>query len=115
MFLLGLLALTFLNTVCAQIRFHEPHQNRKFNYSYINVRHVKGYKLTGANPISTVSTRNRTECHRACVKEIGACKSINVAETTNGFECETLPIDIYTEGVLVADASSTHYIIGVNI
>ena len=84
-------------------------------YSYINVRHVKGHKLTGEAPLSAFSTRNRTDCHRDCVKSIKSCKSINVAETTEGFECQTMGIDIYSKGVLVPDSASSHYIIAVRI
>ena len=70
--------------------------------------------MIGAEPLSSISTPNRTQCHKECLLAIDKCKSINVAETPDGFECEAMPIDIYTEGVLVADANSTHYIIAVS-
>ena len=115
MLFLGFFISLFLGTVYSQIRYHEPHPEHKFNYSYINVRHVKGHKLTGEAPLSAFSTRNRTDCHRDCVKSIKSCKSINVAETTEGFECQTMGIDIYSKGVLVPDIASSHYIIAVSI
>ena len=115
MLFLGFFISLFLGTVYGQIRYHEPHPEHKFNYSYINVRHVKGHKLTGEAPLSAFSTRNRTDCHRDCVKSIKSCKSINVAETTEGFECQTMGIDIYSKGVLVPDSASSHYIIAVKI
>ena len=115
MLFLGFFISLFLGTVHGQIRYHEPHPEHKFNYSYINVRHVKGHKLTGEAPLSAFSTRNRTDCHRDCVKSIKSCKSINVAETTEGFECQTMGIDIYSKGVLVPDIASSHYIIAVII
>ena len=115
MLFLGFFISLFLGTVYGQIRYHEPHPEHKFNYSYINVRHVKGQKLTGEAPLSAFSTRNRTDCHRDCVKSIKSCKSINVAETTEGFECQTMGIDIYSKGVLVPDSASSHYIIAVKI
>ena len=115
MLFLGFFISLFLGTVYGQIRYHEPHPEHKFNYSYINVRHVKGHKLTGEAPLSAFSTRNRTDCHRDCVKSIKSCKSINVAETTEGFECQTMGIDIYSKGVLVPDSASSHYIIAVRI
>ena len=113
----------FLGNVHGQIRSHGLHPERNFNYSYINVRHVKGHKLTkeedgvAVSPITTISTRNRTDCHRECIKTIDTCKSINVDETTDGvFQCETMPFDIYNaRTVLVPKATSTHYIIAVNI
>ena len=71
--------------------------------------------MIGAEPISSISTPNRTQCHRECLLAIDKCKSINVAEKPKGFECETMPVDIYTGGVLVEDADSTHYIIAVSI
>ena len=115
MLFLGFFISLFLGTVYGQIRYHEPHPEHKFNYSYINVRHVKGHKLTGEAPLSAFSTRNRTDCHRDCVKSKKSCKSINVAKTTEGFECQTMGIDIYSKGVLVADSASSHYIIAVSI
>ena len=104
------------NFAHGQIRYHEPHPDIAFNYSYINVFHMKGFKLVGAGeePLSSISTPNRTDCHKECVSRIKQCKSINVLETPEGnFECEAMPIDIYGKSFLVADPKASHYVIAV--
>ncbi|XP_066918234.1 uncharacterized protein [Clytia hemisphaerica] len=99
------------NQFSPNIRYHSPHANTSLNYSYINLKHVKGHKLD-VTPLATYSVKNRSMCVKECVKTKGECKSINLQQQTNGYGCEILDKDIYiTRGKLVNDPSITHSLI----
>ena len=96
------------------VRYHAPQQNASFNYSYINLKHLKGYKLE-VTPLATYSVNNRSLCVKECLKTKGACKSINTRQVTNGFDCEILDQDIYTTAgdKLKIENGTTHSLIAV--
>eukprot|EP00111_Clytia_hemisphaerica_P005668 TCONS_00016453-protein len=76
------------------VQYNSPHPNASFNYSYINLKHLKGYKLD-VTPLATYSVSSRSLCVKECVKTKGDCKSINTRQVANKLECEILGTDIY--------------------
>ena len=96
------------------VRYHSAHPNASFNYSYINLKHLKGYKLD-VTPLATYSVNNRSLCVKECLKTKGACKSINTRQVTNGLDCEILDQDIYTTAgdKLKIENGTTHSLIAV--
>ncbi|XP_066936198.1 uncharacterized protein [Clytia hemisphaerica] len=96
------------------IRYHQPtNQSSAFNYSFINVKKLKGYILSYTSPLADFEVANKTKCVKECVKTEGLCKSINlITLTTDGYQCQILAHDIYTTPRnLITQSDSTHYII----
>uniref|UniRef100_A0A7M5UMU8 Fibrinogen C-terminal domain-containing protein n=2 Tax=Clytia hemisphaerica TaxID=252671 RepID=A0A7M5UMU8_9CNID len=93
------------------IRYQASHGNASFNYSYINLKYLKAYKLN-ITPSASYNVNNKSQCAKECLKTKGDCKSTNLREMNIGFECEILGEDIYTSDYqLVEDSSITHFII----
>ena len=97
-------------------RFHAAHQNTSFNYSYANVKYLKGYKLNSV-PITNFTTTNRKFCVKGCLSMPGLCKSMNVEKNVTGrFMCEILGTDVYgSRQNLVRAANWTHYVLVVSL
>ena len=102
------------NQFSPNVRYHAPHPNASFKYGYINLKHLKGYKLD-VTPLATYSVNNRSLCVKECLKTKGECKSINTRQIANGFECDVLGHNIYTSGdKLVKNSTNVHSFIAVS-
>ena len=106
---------TLQHEFSTNIRYHAPHPNVSLNYSYINLKYLKGYKLD-VTPLASYTVNNKSLCAKECLKTKGACKSINLRQMDVGFECEILGEDIYTSDYqLTNDSTTTHSIISVSL
>ena len=100
------------------VRYHHQPSNQSlaFNYSYINIKKLKGYVLAYTTPLLDFEVANKTKCVKECTLTKGLCRSINIRTLIpDGYHCQILAKDIYMlPGNLVAQNDSVHYIIVVS-
>ena len=107
--------LVFSQNFSPNVRYHGQHAEKGLNYSYINLKYLRGYKLA-VTPLLATSVQNRTECVRKCLSTKGVCKSINIERVNDAsWDCEILASDVYSSpGKLVNNSKVTHSIIAVS-
>ena len=100
------------------VRYHAPKQNASFNYSYVNLKYMPGYKLNSA-VLTKITQTNKTDCVKQCLLTDGLCISINIQNLTDGngneIDCYLLKNDLYRllSSALWKMDGWTHYIISV--
>ena len=94
------------------VRFHEEHNNQRFNYSYVNLKKIPGHKLNVV-PYTSITVKNQSLCIKECLKTNGICQSINLKTVSvDVHECEILSKDIYTSE-LIQQSDYNHYLVKV--
>lgn len=114
-YLLCYFQLVFGEGFSPNVRYHAPQANASFNYSYVNLKYLKGHKLD-ITPLFAITVRNRTHCVRKCLATKGVCQSINTEKINEvSWDCEILPSDVYNNaGKLISHPEVVHSVIAVS-
>ncbi|XP_066925029.1 uncharacterized protein [Clytia hemisphaerica] len=111
-YLLCYLQLVFGEGFSPNVRYHAPHANASFNYSYVNLKYLKGHKLD-ITPLLAITVRNRTHCVRKCLSKKYVCQSINTEKVSEvSWDCEILSSDVYNNpGKLISHPEVVHSVL----